>query len=261
MSGTLKSAAQIDKMRQAGLLVWQAHQEAARLIQPGVTTREIDAAVEKTIVGHGGIPLFKGVPGRVPFPAATCISIGAEVVHGIPGPRKLKEGEVVSIDIGVRLDGWCGDAAVTYPVGEVAPELRKLLEVTEGALRLAIREMRPKIRWSQVARSMERYVHKAGFHVVEELLGHGIGTELWEKPQVPNLPSGKTSDFKLRPGMVLAVEPMIAIGTADVKIMPDHWTYETTDGSAAAHFEHTIAVTENGVRILTAAPDGTGWAL
>jgi methionyl aminopeptidase len=261
MSGTLKTEAQIGKMRQAGLLVWQAHQEAAKLIQPGVTTREIDAAVEKTIVENGGVPLFKGVPGRVPFPAATCISINSEVVHGIPGSRKLEEGEIVSIDIGVRLDGWCGDAATTYPVGAVGPELRKLLEINEGALRLAIREMRPKIRWSQVARAMERYVQKAGFHVIEELLGHGIGTELWEKPQVPNLPSGKTSDFKLRPGMVLAVEPMIAIGTPDVKIMPDHWTYETTDGTAAAHFEHTIAITEDGLRILTASPEGTGWGI
>jgi methionyl aminopeptidase len=261
MSGTLKTPSQIEKMRQAGLLVWEAHQEAAKLIAPGISTREIDAVVDRTIVSHGGKPLFKGVPGRVPFPAATCISINAEVVHGIPGPRQLKEGDIVSIDIGVRLDGWCGDAATTYPVGEVSAEKKKLLEINEGALRLAIKEMRPKIRWSQVARSMERYVQKAGFHVVEELLGHGIGTELWEKPQVPNLPSGKTSDFKLRPGMVLAVEPMIAIGTPDVKIMPDHWTYETTDGSAAAHFEHTIALTEDGVRILTASPEGKGWGL
>jgi methionyl aminopeptidase len=261
MSGTVKTEAQIEKMRQAGLLVWQAHHEAAKLVQAGVTTREIDAVVEKTIVDAGGVPLFKGVPGRVPFPAATCISINAEVVHGIPGPRKVQEGDVVSIDIGARLDGWCGDAATTYAIGEVAPRKKELLEINEGALRLAIREMRPKIRWSQVARLMERYVTRAGFHVIEELLGHGIGTELWEKPQVPNLPSSKTADFKLRPGMVLAVEPMIAIGTADVKIMPDHWTYETTDGSAAAHFEHTIAITEDGIRVLTAGPDGTGWGL
>jgi methionyl aminopeptidase len=261
MSGTLKTEAQIDKMRQAGLVVWEAHQAAAKLIQPGVATAEIDAVVEKTIRARGGIPLFKGVPGRVPFPAATCISVNAEVVHGIPGPRKLKEGDVVSIDIGVRLDGWCGDAATTYPVGEVDPRARQLLEIGEGTLRLALHEMRPKIRWSQVARSMERYVNRAGFHVIEELLGHGIGRELWEKPQVPNLPTGKTADFKLRPGMVLAVEPMIAIGTKDVKLMPDHWTYETVDGSSCVHFEHTIAVTENGLKVLTAGPDGTGWAL
>jgi len=261
MTGTLKTAAQIEKMRKAGLIVLQAHQEAAKLVRPGVTTAEINAVVEKTIADAGAQPLFKGVPGKIPFPAGTCISINAEVVHGIPGPRQLKEGDVVSIDIGVRLDGWCGDAATTYPVGEVSAQAKELLAVNEGALRLAIREMRPKIRWSQVARAMERYTHKAGFHVIEELLGHGIGTELWEKPQVPNLVSYKIPDFKLRPGMVLAVEPMISVGTKDVKLKSDHWTYETVDGSACGHFEHTIAITENGVRVLTAGPEGQGWGL
>jgi len=256
-----KTPAQIEKMRRAGLVVWQAHHEAGKLIRPGVTTEEINAVVEAVIADHGGIPLFKGVPGTVPFPAGTCISINSEVVHGIPGPRRLAAGDVVSVDIGVRLDGWCGDAAVTHPVGEVAPELRRLLAVNEGVLRLAIRMMRPGIRWSQVGRAMERFVEKAGFHVVEDLLGHGIGRELWEEPEVPNYPPERKDDFKLRPGMVLAVEPMVAMGTSEVQLLADHWTYETVDGSPCGHFEHTLAVTEDGVQALTAGPDGSGWGL
>jgi len=256
-----KTPEEIEKMRRAGLVVWAAHEAARKLVRPGVTTAEINAAVERVIAEHGGLPLFKGVPGTVPFPAGTCISVNSEVVHGIPGPRKLEEGDVVSVDVGVKLDGWCGDAAVTHPVGEIAPEVRRLLLVNEGALRLAVRTMRPGIRWSQVGRAMERFVVKAGFHVVEDLQGHGIGRELWEEPDVPNFPPEREDDFKLRPGMVLAVEPMVAMGTAELQLLPDHWTYETVDGSPAAHFEHTLAVTEDGVRALTAGPDGSGWGL
>ncbi|MDP9121249.1 MAG: type I methionyl aminopeptidase [Acidobacteriota bacterium] len=256
-----KTEAQIEKMRRSGLIVWEAHQAAKALIEPGVTTAQIDAAVEGVILGHGAVPLFKGVPGKVPFPASTCISINEEVVHGIPGPRRLKEGDVVSVDIGVKLDGWCGDAAITHPVGTIDPQARLLLEVTEGALRVAIRGIHPKKRWSQVARDMEKYVKAAGLFVIEELVGHGIGQEMWERPQVPNYATVTTSDFKLHPGMVLAVEPMVGVGTKKVRLMPDHWTYVTTDRSAAAHFEHTIAITEQGARVLTCGPNGEGWAL
>lgn len=256
-----KTMAQMEKMRAAGLVVWQAHQAAAALVRPGVTTAEIDAVVERTIRERGGIPLFKGVPGKVPFPAATCISINSEVVHGIPGPRKLKEGDVVSVDIGVKLDGWCGDAAVTHPVGEISPEARRLLDVTEGALRVAIELLPTKSRWDKVAKGMEKHVKDAGFHVIEDLVGHGIGQEMWERPQVPNYASGPNADFKLRPGMVLAVEPMVATGTKEVRLLPDHWTYVTADGSYAAHFEHTIALLEDRVWVLTAGPEGQGWAL
>jgi methionyl aminopeptidase len=255
----LKTDAQIDKMRQAGLVVWAAHQAAAALIEPGMTTAEIDAAVDRTIADHGGVPLFKGVPGKVPFPTATCISINSEIVHGIPGPRRLREGDVVSIDIGVKLDGWCGDAAVTHPVGEISTEARRLLDVTEEALRLAIRQIRPKLRWNQVARAIQGHIEGAGFHVIEQLDGHGIGRELWEKPRVSNRASA--GDFKLLPGMVLAVEPMVGAGTGEVEVLDDHWTFVTADRSPAAHFEHTIAITADGPRVLTAAPDGTGWAL
>jgi methionyl aminopeptidase len=257
----LKTRGQIALMRQAGLVVWEAHQEVAKLIQPGIATADIDAVVEKVILERGGIPLFKGQKGKVPFPASTCISINEEVVHGIPGSRKLQEGDVVSIDIGVKLNGWCGDAAVTYPVGEVDPEVQRLLDVTEGVLRLAIQLIGKKRRWRQVAQEMERYVKDARFAVVETLVGHTIGRELWEPPQVPNYFTSRIDDFFLKPGTVIAVEPMVAMGTKEVVVLSDQWTIVTRDHKPAAHFEHTIAVTQEGVQILTAGPDGSGWAL
>jgi methionyl aminopeptidase len=256
-----KTPAQIEKMRQAGLIVWEAHQAAAKLIAPGITTAEINQAVERVIAEHGAIALFKGVPGKVPFPAGTCISVNEEIVHGIPGPRQLREGDVVSVDIGVKLDGWCGDAAVTHAVGKIAPEAQKLLAVTEEALRIAIQLMGKKSHWNPVARTMEKQVQNAGFHVIEDLVGHAIGKEMWERPGVPNYDSGSGGDFKLRPGTVLAVEPMAAIGTKETRLLSDHWTYATADGSYAAHFEHTIAVVDGGVRVLTAGPHNEGWAL
>jgi methionyl aminopeptidase len=256
-----KTSAQIDKMRRAGLLVWEAHRAAAERIEPGVTTAEINQVVEAVIAEHGGIPLFKGVPGKTPYPAGTCISVNEEIVHGIPGPRRLREGDVVSLDIGVKLDGWCGDAAVTHPVGAIAPEARRLLTVTEEVLRLAIRHMKPGIRWSQVAKLLERHVEEAGFFVIEDLVGHGIGRQLWERPQVPNFVPEPASDFTLLPGMVLAVEPMVATSTQETRVLDDHWTYVSADGGYAAHFEHTLAVREGGVEALTAGPDGEGWAL
>lgn len=261
MATTRKTRAQLDKMRQAGLLVWKAHQAAARLVEPGVTTARINEEVEKVIVDHGGIPLFKGVPGRVPFPAGTCISVNSEIVHGIPGPRQLVEGDVVSVDIGVKLDGWCGDAAVTHPVGAISAQARRLLDITEETLRLAIRHMAPKILWNQVARIMERHVHDAGFHVIEDLVGHGIGSQMWERPQVPNYVPLIGRDFKLHPGMTLAVEPMVSVSTKKTRVLPDHWTYVSADGGYAAHFEHTLAILDDGIEVLTAGPDGEGWAL
>lgn len=257
----LKTPEQIDLMRQAGLVVWHAHQAAAERIEPGATTAEIDEAVEKTIVGMGGIPLFKGVPGKVPFPAATCISVNEEVVHGIPGTRQLKEGDVVSVDIGVRLDGWCGDAAVTHPVGAIEPKVQQLLDVTEGVLRLAIEKLHTANRWSQVSKAMQQYVNDAGFKTVEALVGHCIGREMWEPPQVPNYYSRMLPDFKLRTGMVMAIEPMINMLSKEVRLMPDHWTFTTKDNLPSAHFEHTIALTEDGPVALTAGPDGEGWSL
>jgi methionyl aminopeptidase len=259
-----KTDEQIAQMRQAGLLVWQAHQVAAEMVQPGVNTGEIDVAIERFLADNSAVSLFKGVPGVVPFPAATCISTNEEVVHGIPGRRRLRAGDVVSIDIGVRLSsGWCGDAAVTRPVGEIAPDTQRLLDVTEGTLRLAIRLLREKRRWSHVAREMAAYVRRAGFSVVEELAGHSIGRALWEGLQVPNFTSHEfeqKGDFALDPGLVLAIEPMVNMGTRHIEVLPDQWTLVTADGRPSAHFEHTVALTKQGPLILTAGPDGQAWA-
>jgi methionyl aminopeptidase len=256
---TLRSNREIAMMRKAGSLVWQAHQIAGPMVKPGVTTGEIDAAIEKFFLEQGAIPLFKGVPGKVPFPAVACISVNEEVVHGIPGKRVLREGDVVSIDTGCKLDGWCGDAAITHPVGKVDPEVQKLLDVTRGVLMLAIDLMGSKSKWSEVASEMAKYVRDAGMSVVESFVGHGIGREMHEDPQVPNFVSPqlrRNGDFALEPGLVIAVEPMVNMGTKHVRSLPDHWTQATQDGKPSAHFEHTIALTEDGPQVLTAGPNG-----
>lgn len=245
-------------MRKAGLMVWHAHQVAQSVLGPGVTTGEVDAAVEAFFDKHGAEPLFKGVPGRVPFPAVTCISVNEEVVHGIPGPRKLTEGDIVSIDTGCKVAGWCGDAAATYTIGEIDPEVQRLVDVTKQTLDLAIELMGKKTFWSDVAAEMERFVKKAGFSVVEAFVGHGIGREMHENPQVPNFVSEqlrRNGDFRLVPGLVIAVEPMVNLGTKKVRTLTDHWTQVTTDKKPSAHFEHTIAITESGPVCLTAAPN------
>jgi methionyl aminopeptidase len=254
----LRSPREIAQMRKAGLLVWQAHQVAAALVRPGITTGEIDAAVEKFFVEQGAIPLFKGVPGKVPFPAVTCISVNDEVVHGIPGKRVLREGDVVSIDTGCKFEGWCGDSAITHPVGKIDPEVQRLLDVTKGVLELAIQLMGQKSRWSEVAFEMGKFVRDAGFAVVESFVGHGIGREMHEDPQVPNFVSPqlrRNGDFTLEPGLVIAVEPMVNMGTKHVKSLPDYWTQATQDAKPSAHFEHTVAITEDGPWVLTGSPE------
>ncbi len=257
-SRTLRSAREIRMMRPAGLAVWKAHQIAKELVRPGATTGEVDAAVERHFDRIGALPLFKGFPGEVPFPAVTCISVNEEVVHGIPGPRELVEGDIVSIDTGCKVDGWCGDAAVTHCVGTVSTQKKQLLEITEGALHLAIDLMGNRDRWSEIAKEMSHYVRDAGFSVVEEFVGHAIGREMHERPQVLNYYDEEKfregGDFDLRPGVVIAVEPMVNTGTIEVKGLADHWTQVTADGLASAHFEHTIAITKDGPYLLTGAP-------
>lgn len=254
---TLRSPREIGLMREAGLLVWEALRLAKEMIQPGVTTGEIDEKVDRFFSERSAVPLFKGFPGDVPFPASTCISVNEEIVHGIPGKRKLVEGDIVSVDTGCSLNGWCGDSAVTFPVGQIAPDVSRLLTVTKGTLDLAIDLMKVKSRWSQVAAEMEAYVRDAGFSVVENFVGHGIGRRMHEHPQVPNFVSRhfrKDGDFELTPGLVIAVEPMVNMGTKKVKNLPDHWTQVTLDRKPSAHFEHTIAMTADGPIALTAAP-------
>lgn len=253
----LRSPREIALMRKAGLLVWEAHQLAAAMVKPGVSTGEIDAAIEQFFQQKGAEALFKGVPGHVPFPAVTCMSVNEEVVHGIPGRRKLLEGDIVSIDTGCRLNGWCGDAAVTHAVGRISVELQRLLDVTREVLDLAIELMGKKNLWSEVASEMANYVADNGFSVVEAFVGHGIGREMHEEPQVPNFANKqfrKNSDFRIVPGLVIAIEPMVNIGTKRVRTQADHWTQATVDGKPSAHFEHTVAMTATGPFVLTGPP-------
>jgi methionyl aminopeptidase len=257
----LKSEREIGLMRQAGICVWQAHQLVGQIVAPGVTTAEIDAVVAEHFRQCGAQPLFMNYPhqneGHPPFPAATCTSINDEVVHGIPTHRPLAEGDIVSVDTGCRINGWCGDAAVTYAAGRVSPAVQRLLDVTKATLYLAYELMHTKSRWSQVAREMAQYVRDHGFSTVECFVGHGIGRDMHEEPQVPNFLSRSlrgSGDFRIEPGLVIAVEPMVNIGTKRVKMHRDHWTQSTMDRKPSAHFEHTIAVTKGGPVLLTAAP-------
>lgn len=267
MKKNLKSTQEIAAMRRAGLLTWQAHQVAAELVRPGVTTGEINAAVERFMQEKQVIPLFKGVPsvsGNVPFPAATCISVNEQIVHGLPGTRILREGDLVSIDLGVKYQGWCGDAAVTYGVGQINPQAQSLLDVTEGALHLALELIPQRRLWSQVASEIEAYVKNAGFVVVEGLVGHSIGQNMWEEPQVPNYLTREyesLGDFELQPGVVIAIEPMVTMKSKRFVTLADHWTIVAQDGKPSAHFEHTVAITKKGVEVLTAGPDGKAWAI
>jgi methionyl aminopeptidase len=250
---SLKRPQEIELMREAGRLVARAHSLIRQMVEPGVTTAEIDAVVERLFEQQGAKPLFKGVPGKVPFPSVCCISVNEQVVHGIPGPRRLEPGDIVKVDTGCRLNGWCGDAAWSYPVGEIEPLKQRLMKIGEDNLFLAIREAGRRQRWSDVAHAMEQHVRQAGFSVVEQFVGHGIGREMHEDPQVPNFMSAqlKRHDFRLEPGLVLAIEPMVNAGTKNVRVLKDHWTVETKDKKPSVHFEHTVAITANGPDILT----------
>ena len=260
----LKSAREIDRMRKAGLYVWHALQIAEKLVRPGITTGEIDAQIEQFFNDHHIVPLFKGVPGKVPFPAVSCISINEQVVHGIPGDRVLREGDIVGIDTGCKIldagsqtKGWCSDANRTFAVGKITAEQQRLLEVTEGMVNIAIEEMSRAKVWSAVAKKMQTLAHQNGFSVVEDLVGHGIGREMHEAPQVPHYMSQATlrRDFNLVPGLVIAVEPMVNVGTKKIRTLRDHWTIATQDHKMSAHFEHTLALTTSGVRVLTGPPE------
>ncbi|MDQ7030218.1 MAG: type I methionyl aminopeptidase [Ardenticatenia bacterium] len=243
----LKSRREIELMRQAGRLVAQAHQLVRELLRPGVTTAEIDQHVETFIRAHKAVPSFKGYRG---FPASTCISINEELVHGIPGRRRLRAGDIVSVDIGVIYRGYHGDSAWTYAVGDISPEARRLLQTTETALMAGIAQARAGKRLGDVGHAIQQVVEAAGFSVIREYVGHGIGREMHEPPQVPNYgESGK--GLLLRPGMTLAIEPMVSMGTWETRVLHDQWTVVSADGSLTAHFEHTVAITDNGADILT----------
>lgn len=246
---TLKSTKEIERMRQAGKIVYLTHQELKRHIHPGITTKELDAIAERFIRQHDAFPSFKGYNG---FPGSVCISINEELVHGIPGVRKLRDGDVVSIDIGAKFDGYHGDSAWTYPVGVVSAEAERLLKATEESLYQGLSQAKAGARMGDLSYAIQQVAEAAGFSVVREYVGHGIGQDLHEDPAVPNYGiAGK--GLRLKSGMTLAVEPMINAGSRYVRTLEDDWTVVTTDGSICAHFEHTIAITDEGYEILTTA--------
>ncbi len=256
MAICLKTPQQIEKMRQAGRVVRRVLDRLGEMIAPGVTTEELDAEAARICAEAGCEPLFSGVPGRGeagPFPACICASINEELVHGIPSARKIGDGDIVSVDFGVRMDGWCGDAAETFVVGDVPDVVRKLVEVTRNSLVMAVEMSRPGVKWNDVAAAMESYVESEGFSVVRDFVGHGIGAEMWEDPKVPNFPrpNGTGRDFDLQEGLVLAVEPMVNMGSMGVEYAADGWTVLTKDRLPSAHFEHTLAISSGGADVLT----------
>ncbi len=250
----LKSSREIGLMREAGKLVAEALRLCRQMAVPGTKTIDIDRAVEDLYNRHGALPLFKGYPGKVPFPASTCISLNEQVVHGIPGPRAIKEGDLVKFDTACKLNGWCADAATTVIVGEVSPERRRLVEIGELTLRTAMEELARRKWWTEVATTMQRVVESAGFSVVTQYVGHGIGRVMHENPQVANFVNREVrkNDFRLEPGLVLAIEPMVNMGRADTDTLRDHWTVVTRDGLPSVHVEHTLALTAGGVYVVTA---------
>ena len=245
---TCRSAEELVKLRAANQLVGRILEELRHLVVPGATTAVIDAEAERLVREAGAQPAFKGYRG---FPATICASRNHEVVHGIPSAQALVEGDILSIDMGVKLDGFYGDSAVTVGVGVISAEAQRLLDVTEASLYQGIDAVRPGARVSDIGQAVQAYVEAQGFTVVREFVGHGIGTKLHEEPQIPNYGPGGRGP-RLAEGMVLAIEPMVNAGRAAVRVLSDGWTAITVDGKLSAHFEHTVAVTAEGAEILTA---------
>ncbi|AJD89473.1 methionine aminopeptidase [Jeotgalibacillus malaysiensis] len=242
-----KTPREIEIMREAGKIVALTHQELQKHIAPGITTKELDEIADRFIRQHDAVPSFKGYNG---FSGSICASVNEELVHGIPGNRKLKDGDIISIDIGAKYKGYHGDSAWTYPVGEIPAETQKLLEVTGESLYRGLEEAKPGVRLSNISHAVQTYAEENGFSIVREYVGHGVGQDLHEAPQIPHFgPPDKGP--RLKPGMVLAVEPMVNAGSRYVKTLADNWTVVTVDGKMCAHFEHTIAITEEGYEILT----------
>lgn len=243
----LKSPAQIERMRKAGKIVADTLQLMRETVRPGITTGELDRLAEEYIRKCGAVPAFKGYNG---FPATLCTSVNEQVVHGFPGLRTLQSGDIISIDCGAVIDGYVGDSAITLPVGEISEDLQELLKVTEESLMLGLAQAVKGNRLYDISHAIQTHVEAHGFSVVRDYVGHGIGRAMHEDPQIPNYGKpgrGPRLDF----GMVLAIEPMVNMGTYEVKTLSDHWTVVTKDGKGSAHFEHTVAITENGPEILT----------
>ncbi|MCL5005581.1 MAG: type I methionyl aminopeptidase [Acidobacteria bacterium] len=242
-----KSAAEIEKLRRSGKLVREVLEETRERVRPGVTTLDLESFVERRLAQSGARPAFKGYRG---YPCCLCASVNDQIVHGIPSDLRLNEGDIISLDLGVIIDGYYGDAAVTVPVGEISEPLQRLLRVTEESLHLAIDQVRLGNRLGDISSVVEEHVVSNGFSVVREFVGHGIGRQLHEEPQIPNFGLPGYGPV-LKEGMVFAIEPMVNVGGSAMRILDDHWTAVTADGTCSAHFEHMVAVTRNGPDVLT----------
>ncbi|OQY07982.1 MAG: type I methionyl aminopeptidase [Planctomycetales bacterium 4572_13] len=255
---TLRSRREIEMLRRAGLLVAKVLSKLKEEAKPGISTAELDETAMQMTRQAGAIALFKGVPCPYmdkPFPGGICASVNEQLVHGIPSKKViLKEGDILSVDFGVKLNGYCGDSAMTVGIGQIAPDRKKLLVITQRLLAIAIEQMAPGVKWSLIAGMMEAAAKDAGFSIVKDYVGHGIGTEMHEDPKVPNFVSRELlrDDIVLTEGMILAVEPMVNMGKSGVRTLPDGWTVVTKDKKCSAHFEHTIAVVAGGCEVLTA---------
>ena len=244
---SVKSDKEIETMKKAGRITAGALKHAGETITPGMTTYELDKIIHRYIVSHGAQPSFLGYGG---FPGSACISVNDEVIHGIPGPRKLIEGDIVSVDVGAYIDGFHGDSCKTFAVGKISEEAEALFKSTEESLYLAISMAKPGVRLGDIGYAIQKYNEDNGYSVVRQFVGHGVGKDLHEDPEVPNY--GKQGrGVRLTEGMVIAIEPMINMGTEKIYVMPDEWTVKTKDGKLSAHFEHTIAITNDGAVILT----------
>ncbi len=250
-----RSSVELEKLRRSGLLVYDILQKLKAMVKEGVSTQDLEVATEKMISDAGAKPAFKGYYSQAAgtkFPFALCASVNDEVVHGMPSAkRKLKPGDIISLDTGVQLDGYYGDSALTVAIGDVNDSVKRLLKVTEASLELAIDQVRAGNRLFDVCGTVEKYVVSNGFSIVREFVGHGIGTSLHEEPQVPNYVDRRGENPRLKPGMVLAIEPMVNAGKPETKVLSDKWTAVAKDGSYSAHFEHMVAVTDNGPWVLT----------
>lgn len=242
-----KSETELGFMREAGRIVAETHRLIAESIEPGITTGELDQIADKFIRSQHAVPSFKGYNG---FPYSICASVNEELVHGFPGKRKLNEGDIITLDIGAEFRGFHGDSAWTYPVGQISEEAQRLLDVTEGSLYAGLALVKPDVRLYTISHAIQQFIEDAGFSVVREYVGHGIGKDLHEEPQIPNYGNPDRGP-RLKPGMVLAIEPMVNAGKRYVRTLEDNWTVVTVDGSLCAHFEHTVAVTPDGLEIFT----------
>ncbi|MBN1804477.1 MAG: type I methionyl aminopeptidase [Sedimentisphaerales bacterium] len=258
MAITLRSPREIDLMRKAGAVVAKVLLKLKEIAEPGMSTLQLDSMASQMTIDAGAEALFKGVRtpvSKIPFPGVICASKNEQVVHGIPSENeRLEEGDILSIDFGVRLNGYCADSAVTIAIGEVSDIKSRLMDVTSHVLNIAIDKCTPAVKWSQVAAEMQQYAESAGFSVVKDYVGHGIGRKMHEDPRVPNFVSDDllANDIVLTEGMVLAVEPMINAGSSSVKTLRNGWTVVTKDKQCSAHFEHTIAIVKDGCEVLTA---------